>query len=177
MYDAALRSAVWRLVEPIVAPLPLIWAEQNAPRPTPPFLALRLATAKPSENDTHGEINADGAREVDNQMAATLEVQAFGFDAGDIVGALAQRLRFDEHVARACELGIAVGRRLSLRNLTALLAGSQFEGRGLLEVEILFTHRDLERVGRIQRVVVGGELHAGTRLLPVPDQTIPEETP
>lgn len=162
MFDATLRSAVWQLISPIVAPLTLIWADQNAPRPALPYLTLRLMAATPAENDARGEVTADGEQDLDNPTSATLEVQAYGTGAENAIASLTKRLRFDQHVDRAVQLGIAIGRRIGVTNLSQLVSDSQFEERAMLEVALLFSGHDVDPVGLIETVEVEGEMTGTT---------------
>lgn len=133
--DAAWELLTFAIADPAV---PLVHADQNAPRPAPPFATLDIMAERPIADDVLGELDDDGAGTRYAQSAATAAVTFFGRGSYARAKALWLRLSSARVVEKAELLGMGIGRRLAMRDETALVDAVQREERAACEFEILW---------------------------------------
>jgi hypothetical protein len=123
----------WTLLAPIVAPAPLIHADQNGPRPPKPYATLDIVNAGAAAWLVEHEPGPAGLATFTEHRLVTVEVQFFGQGAQERASALGLRLRLPRHVDRAEALRIGIGVVGGATSLSALLDETQYEDRSVVE--------------------------------------------
>jgi len=133
----------------------VVWAEQGAPRPTGPYIAMRLTNIRPRGRDWT-EALKDGAGNVTMRVRgvrhATLAVQCYGGDGGvtDAVGRLSRLVARTElpsvqdplMVAKVGVLGYG-----GVQSVGALMNYAAFEPRATLDVRLALAIEIVESLG------------------------------
>ena len=147
----------WSLLAPILAPVPLIMADQNAPRPAKPYATLDVTNAGAARWLTELPPDAAGnARFVEHRLA-NVEVQFYGADAQDRASDLGMRLRLPRHVNRAVDLGLGVAVVNGATSVAVLMNENQYEQRGILEFTCHVGVEITDEVGLIEHTETEGE--------------------
>ncbi len=71
----------------------VIWAEENTPQPTLPYLSLKIASLVQVKDDFNGEPDENGIALVSGDREFTLEVKAFGGDTFPVLEKLRNSLQ------------------------------------------------------------------------------------
>lgn len=164
-------SPAMSLIQPLSG-LTTIWADQNAPRPAKPYLALRVMSRKSDQNDEYGPVASDGTQFVVSNTSLTLEIQAYGDGAVGILDSLATKLGFQSTIITCIVLGVAIRNRGPITNITQLLDKSMFEDRASMEIVIGYRDGATDTVGIID--AVNG---TGTGVLPASTEPVPFSVP
>jgi hypothetical protein len=144
------------LLAPIVAPGPLIFADQNGTRPAKPFSTLSVRSSTPITVVRH-KPDTVGIETLDQLLRRTVEVQFFGAGSEEKAEAVALKLRYHTHVLRAETLGLGVSTIRSVTGLAELLNSSQFEERAILEFTVNDNVAGDDDVGLIEHVEIAGD--------------------
>jgi len=145
------EDAIFELVEAAAAGTPVIFADDNGPRPDVPYIVLAVRWAKLSSAET-GRTEDDGDQPVHQHEDATVELQSFGAAAYDALGDLALKLRHPLYEDRAEALHLALFEVGRLQSIPVLRDAVHFERRGLLELGIRYTRVHTAFVGIIETV-------------------------
>lgn len=146
------EAALQALLAPIVAPVPLIFANQNAPRPAKPYATLDVQDTRPAAWLVEGEPDADGNATFREHALVNVEVQFFGTGAVERARDLGRRLRLPRHANRATALGLGIARVIAARDVPFLLNETQYEARGVLEFTAYHLAELTDDLGRVERV-------------------------
>lgn len=139
-----------------IAGMTVIWRDQNAPRPTKPYMTLGFGTSNPSDHPTRGALTVDGKQDVTKWVTSVLQVMCYGSDSYMRLLDLSTRLGFTTVGDRCQAANIGLGRFVSLNNLPVAVDKSQYEDRSILELEVLWVNTLTDEPGRIEQVVVTG---------------------
>jgi hypothetical protein len=123
----------WSLLAPIVAPAPLIHADQNGPRPPKPYATLDITSTGAAPWLVEHAPGVDGVSTFTEHRTANVEVQFYGDGAQARAAALGLRLRLPTQVDRATALGIGIGTVRGASSLAVLMNETQYESRSVVE--------------------------------------------
>lgn len=162
------EQAIFDLIT-TAATAPVIFADENGPRPPKPYIALRVNPA--SRLPVHrGPVGVEGVQPVSAHRSAQVELQCFGAGCMDALDALGQRLHMQAALDRAEQLDLAVTAIGPLRQVPVLRDGTTHEPRAVLELTIGYTTTLSDEVGVIETVNITGTTDGGA--LPGPTITI-----
>jgi hypothetical protein len=155
---AALRA--WFLPATGLADAKVIWANQNGPRPLPPFATInpRVAIRRLGVYDEE-RLDPDAPGQIDRvgQRKLTISCNAYGPGAIDLLERAQEAL--DTNAARAAfaSAGLAVSDRGEVRDLTKLLE-TQYEERAQLDVVFALATASSEDAGYIESAEITATL-------------------
>ena len=162
------EQAIYDLIT-TAATAPVIFADENGPRPAKPYIALRVNPA--SRLPVHrGTVDDAGVQPVSAHRSAQVELQCFGWGCMNALDALGQRLHMQAALDRAEELDLAVTAVGQLRQVPVLRDATMYEPRAVLELTIDYTTTLADDVGVIEKVNITGTTDGGA--LPGPTITI-----
>lgn len=165
--EAAIHALVSRF-----AGLPVVFANENGPRPPKPYIQLRVHTAQ--QFPLHrGAVDDAGEQPVTAHRDASVELQCFGPGAYDALDTLAQRLRMDDALAEAEALDLAVFDIGMVSQLPVLRDASTYEPRAILELGIRYAVTLVQSVGVIEHLTINGKLVDGAVGLLAVDLSVP----
>lgn len=131
--------------------VPVIFANQNGKRPPLPYATLTINTTdvlpvhrSPVGNDNKQLISAHGE--------GSIELQVYGVLCWDIAQETMLRLRSDATMQAAELAGLSFGQSPRLLDIPALVDGTTYEPRALLEVPISYTAAYRDQVSTIDTV-------------------------
>ncbi len=145
-----IEDDIWALLSKATAK-PIVFANQNGPRPPLPYIALRLDRA-PASNLTAWTVREDGTQDHSAHRDGIVELQCFGAGSFDTLDDMAQRLRGPAMVAEAAAANLAIYTLDSVMNIPVLRDGTTYEPRAVLEIGIRYTRTHTEDVGAIDTV-------------------------
>jgi hypothetical protein len=165
------EEAIFALISRF-AGLPVVFANENGPRPPKPYIQLRVQAAQ--QFPLHrGAVDDAGEQPVTAHRDASVELQCFGQGAYDALDTLAQRLRMDDALAEAEALDLAVFDIGKVSQLPVLRDASTYEPRGVLELGIRYAVTLVQSVGVIEKLTINSKLVNGAvRVLPF-DLSVP----
>lgn len=178
MIPSPTEAAIRALILPL-AGCDCIWADQDAPRPPKPYIALRTLSTVGPENEHYLPVQADGGQPVKSHRDVTIELQAFGPGWYTLLGDLRQKLKWETTADRAYLAGIAIFDRGTVQDIGALLGdgggvrggtGGFWEPRGCLEIGVRALQATIDPVGLIETVNITGTLSGSSE--PVFDASV-----
>lgn len=138
--------------------VPVVWANQNAPRPALPFVTLQILSRVDKEWSDIGNVDDSGNCEIINDRAITVSIQGFGPDCTDEVQALhdsLERITVQETLRAG---GVCFIRTVSgVTDLTDTI-GSKFEERAGFDIEVRVSSVVVDNPNYIDRVTGEGTL-------------------
>lgn len=158
-----LRERAWEVLAPMLAPHPLIGANQNGPRPARPYASLDVRSLASARHLIRRAPDENGVALYREDGRATVEVMFHGEGSMDRARAFRQRLRAGAAVNRALARGLSVGPVLALNSVPELLNNDEYEERASFEFALLYAEEFEEAAGLIERVEIdcpGGHAHA-----------------
>lgn len=124
---------LYDFLAPLLAPVPLIRANQDGPSPKRPFATYRVARATDPRHAVTTTPDDDGNNLVRSHRTLGVEVQIYGAGSEAASDRLALALRA-ETVAQAAErLGFALATVAAAQHVPALLDNARWEERGVVE--------------------------------------------
>jgi len=135
---------------------PVIWAYQDGPQPTPPYLTLHVrATAREGMADI-GPISDEGIATIQQGQLLTVSVNSYGNGALDTLQDLRNAL-IKPSVQRALRAdGLAYVDVLSLTDLP-VITGTTWQARAVLDVEFRAAVSISDDLGVIETVAFNGD--------------------
>jgi hypothetical protein len=164
------KAFILPLVRELTGGTKCIWDYQNAPKPSNPYISLRLSAERTTGTEVRRRKDGSGILDVVSQKEATLSVNAFGTGTIDKLNMLWTALQRPTIVDRCFAASIAFPRAEAPQDLTALLDGRSWEERANIDLYVTYGRSIEDEPGYITTVIVTGEL--GER-----DQTIHETDP
>lgn len=146
-------AALQALLAPLVAPGPLILAEQNGPRPGKPFSAVAVRQSRPFGPMVE-QVDESGFVRVTQYLHVVTELQCFGLGGFALSQMAGLRLVMPSHIQRADALGLSVARINQAMRVPELLAENQYEERGILEFIAYASISANDEVGLIEQVEI-----------------------
>lgn len=136
---------------PIFAPIPLIAANENGPRPATLYGTVRIESM--DRLPAHvGPLGDDGVRAVAAHRVGQVELQLFGVQAYETLDLMLQRIAFDSNIEDFEAVGIVFGEASSLEDLPVLRNISQFDPRAVATVPFSYTRAVDETLPFIETV-------------------------
>ena len=151
---------LWDLLEYTLESLhaPIIWSNQNAARIAKPYIVLNCATLGFPQHDHYGQVDDDGVRNQSSWRRATVDLQFYcGWDSLSLADRACMLLKTDRSLDKQVQLDVAIGDRLTLTHVPALLNESQFEERAVYSFDYFYTQHVDENVGVIEEVCFEGK--------------------
>lgn len=131
--------------------LPIIFANQNGPRPKLPYVTMRIEAA-PRMPLLEAGLSEEGVQTYAAHRDSTVELQCFGEGAFDALDLLSQRLKGPAMLAAALEANLAIYAVDAVQNVPVLRDGTRYEPRAVLDLGIRYTKQHDEQVGLIKTV-------------------------
>ncbi len=132
-------------------PLQVIFANQNGPRPSLPYITLRVDAA-PRAPLLEADLTEDGRQTYAAHRDSTVELQCFGEGSTDALDDLSQRLKGPSMAAAAYAANLAVYATDAVQNVPVLRDGGRYEPRAVLDIGVRYTKQHDEDVGLITTV-------------------------
>jgi hypothetical protein len=163
-------------------PIPLIFAFENAERVQKPYGSIRIDTITLPGHEIAFPVHENGYQDYGGWRRATVELQVYGRLGGPIAREFALRLQANSAVEQSQRLNIAIGNRLFLSEVPALLNQSQYEERGIYQFQYFFSEQLDDDVGLIETVIIdsrpiGGKASCHLEITAFPPHTPPHPTP
>lgn len=149
------QELFYQAIAPILAPVKLVYADQNAPRPGKPYATFKLTSVIPPRFAVEGLPDGGGIVDVTEHATFSLEVMTFGKDAHRIAILLASKLKYPSQVQRIHELGVSIasiGQVLSV----PVFFGQQSEEQASVEISGYAIVAGQDDVGLVEEVKVTG---------------------
>lgn len=153
----------WDLFSMATTWQPLIYANQNAPKPPLPFVSMQLTATNPLPVH-RGDIDDFGDRDVSAHFPLTAQLQFYGEGCWEEATRTALMLRTVEVQAKAESLNIGINSLNQIQDIPALLDGSFYEPRAVFTADVSYTFTVSEYTSFIETV-------QGTYVLPGADRT------
>ena len=144
-----------------------IWDYENKPKPSNPFISLRLSPERHLGTGVRRRKNGSGKLDVVSHKEVTLAVNAFGTGATDKLNMLWTSLQRPTIVDRCFAAGIAFPRAEDPQDLTALLDGRSWEERANIDLYVTYSRSVEDDPSYIATVILSGEL--GEPDMPAPE--------
>lgn len=163
------EQAIYQLISTAAGPVPVVFADENGPRPAKPYIALRVNPA--SRLPVHrGPVDGQGEQPVSAHRSAQVELQCFGAGCLNALDAVGQRLNMQTALDLAEQLDLAVTAVGQLQQVPVLRDATTYEPRAVLELTIGYTLTLADTVGVIEEVNITGTTSGSA--LPGPTITI-----
>jgi len=133
------------------APVDIVFANQNGPRPRLPYITIRVGAA-PRAPLLEAGLSDDGVQTYAAHRDSTVELQCFGEGAFDVLDDLSQRLKGPGMVAAAFAANLAIYAVDAVQNVPVLRDGGKYEPRAVLDIGVRYTKQHDEDVGLIETV-------------------------
>lgn len=160
------KTFIQTLIKELTA-ITCIWDYQNAPKPSIPYISLRLSPERDIGFETRRRNDGTGILDVISQKETTLSVNVFGTGALEICNMLWQKLQRPTIVDRCFTAKIAFIRSEQPQDLTALLDGRSWEQRANVDLIVTYGRAIIDEPGYITTVEATGTL--GEPDTPTPD--------
>lgn len=135
----------------------IVWANQNAPRAAKPYVVINITNITDTAFDNTDSLDENGFQDQSGFRIAVVELQFYGGISSITRASLAQlQLSSTPGVDKMVELDVAIGNRLFLGYVPALLNNSQFEHRSIYTFQFYYTDMIKDNVGLIETVDVTG---------------------
>lgn len=163
-------SSLYTLIKTQIGNETLIFADQNAPRPTIPYWTMRLASQRLIGRDSYSNgVDISGNQKVRGVREITVNIQRIGLDSTIVVGDLRDNLS-KTTVQEAFQL-----QKLSLYDTTDVLNipfkfdDSSLEPRASMDLLVRFGSELLDNVGIIETIGVEAKYVENMALGFIPD--------
>lgn len=148
---------VMAVLAPLFAPAPVIFANENGPRPIEQYVTLRIESAHkmPEHHGATIELGpapAFGQRANDAHRTGSVEMQCFGAGSFDVLDVALQRLSEESFTDAANAREIAFGTSSDVLNEPALRDGLSYEPRAIATLAFAYTRRTNETLAFIETV-------------------------
>lgn len=136
-----------------ITPIPVIFYQQNAPRPALPYVTLYLQSWVSIGKDYQGLANNQGISEIFGNREFTLQVQCYGGEPFNTLETLKMSVSKINTLNFLSQNGIAFVRNFSIIDVTSLL-DTEFEPRASLDFVFRVAQFDQEDNGLIEIVEI-----------------------
>lgn len=136
----------------------VIWRDQNAPQPDPPYITLKLISG-PIQIGSIDDMQWDddiGKFVVSGMRGFTLSVASYGSDSMDMLTRLQFALQMPENEESLDDIGIGINNELSILDL-AEIRNVGFEQRSVMDIAFHSVFRIESTTQNIQKVEIEGE--------------------
>ncbi|CAP41318.1 phage neck terminator protein [Bordetella petrii] len=168
------QNAIFELAEHVAADVPVIFRDGNGKRPGRPYITLKVTPA--ARLPVHlGAVDDSGGQQVSAHREAGVELQYFGDDAFQALDEISLRLGFPSIVDFANGLDLAVFDVGDVQDIPVPRDKARFEPRAVLDLRVRYTGTQIDTVGTLEGVEIGGSLSGG--ITEVPAIEIPAAAP
>ena len=154
------KELFFQAIQAIVQPSQLIYDRQNAPRPTKPYVTLRVRAIDHPTNAVVHSMDGYGEATMVEQVMFRMDLNFFGKGAMAAASRASSLFRYHTQIQAAHELGLAYSTTTPPTDLSLLL-GNQFEERAMIEVNGYAIASGLDLLGLIESVEIEGTLQFG----------------
>lgn len=152
-----LKTKLWAMLQPILAE-PVIWADQNAPRPALPYATMRLSTVPRVGTPHYADPDANGIQTVYAMRESVLQVQRFGTDSVGALETFTDKVLLQTNLDKFSVLKIALFSVSPVTDVALLLNDLATEPRASVELSIRWVSDVTDDVGLIETVVATGSI-------------------
>lgn len=139
----------------------VIWSYQNAPRIGKPYITLDYTTDDIPNFDWFDDqnITVDGYRSQYSWRMATVDMQFYcGQDSMKLANLVAMSFASETVLYKQGELNVAIGNRLFLQRVPAMINLSQYEERAIYQFNYLYTEEYTDWTSWIGTVEINGPM-------------------
>jgi hypothetical protein len=156
-------QSLWELIDYTINALgqeqiQVIWSYQNAARVNKPYITLNYSLDDLPDHDWQSNVvDISGLRAMGSWRKAVVDLQVYAAqDSMRIANKLSMLLSTDASLDKQMQLDVAIGNRLFLARVPALLNESQYEDRAVYHFDFTYTESMMENVGFIATVEIEG---------------------
>lgn len=146
----SVHNDFWSLFS-AATPVPIIHANQNAPRPPKPYIDMRLTMGVPYPVH-HGRVSDDGVRAISSHRDVTVQLQVYGDGSWGIAEGLALSLSKESLIDLSETLNISINDQVRIQDVPMLLDTATYESRAILDLQATYTASVIDDVGFIETV-------------------------
>lgn len=154
-----LETDIYDVLQPIIGGT-LIWMDQNAPRPSLPYTAMKIIGRRRVHKDRYSDVDDEGIQTVAGDREFTLSMQryqAYGPDSvtqklQDVVDKLQLQTNMDAFMSK----GLAAWNTSDVKDISALLDKTQIEKRANVDIFFRYRAKLTDNVGLIETVNITG---------------------
>lgn len=143
------RSDLYALFKPFFPTITVIWQDENAPRPTLPYVAIKVMSWRFKNYDHYGDPDANGIQTVDGDREFTFNIQYLGTSPVDNLQTVVDKLRLQTTIDRFMAAKYVVFNTEQVVDVSALLDKNQFEPRATLDLFLRKKSYQTDDVGLI----------------------------
>lgn len=165
------KDSIYTYIADNVGGIPVIWTNQNSPRPSMPYILLTL-TAIPTEFFPFaGSTDNSGNRSLSYTGQFLLSIQSHGEDSMDYLQTLQESFSTADGKVALHNLGLTIQNESDITELPTVI-DKTIEPRWLYELDIGFCNSYIENVGVIETVEISGEINGAKTSPIITNQTI-----
>lgn len=170
----SLENAVYGIIQPLISPVAVVWANQKAPRPTAGYVSLNLLGMGLSQGDGLERIyQAGGQRYAVQRRRITLSIQGFGSVGCDAVHRIKSRIQLEASLLRQLDANIAFNEATDINDLNQLM-DTKIELRNTMDVILSYTVSETDGNETIGEVVIENGVSGDTFTVEEPAAEEPE---
>lgn len=147
------RTAVTGTIQFTIPTFPFIWEDQNAPRPSVPYIAGKISIVRSIGQDYIGAPNASGINQITGNRELMLLLQSFGEGALTLLNSLRNASLRDSSQRSLADIGLIVIDDSGLTDISVLM-DARIEPRASLDWRIRTTQIITDAPGYIKTVEV-----------------------
>jgi hypothetical protein len=138
--------------------LSIIWSYQNSPRVDKPYILIDYTDNDiPNFECADNHIDDNGIQVIGSWRRATVSLHFYcGPNSDRISSQVAMMLGASAGLDKQNQLDVAIGNRLMLQRMPALLNNSQYEDRAIYQFDYYYTEHYNDNVGLIETVEITG---------------------
>lgn len=147
----SVHSDFWDLFSMATTWQPLIYANQNAPKPPTPFALMQLTATNPTPPH-YSSVDDQGYRDITETHALQAQVQFFGEGCWGEAATFALRMKSVDVLAKAEALNIGINSLNQIQDIPALVESSFYEPRTVFDMDVSYAFTIQEFTSFIETV-------------------------
>ena len=144
-------SELREVIEDILE-VPVIFGDQNGDRPAKVYASIRHENVSSRVHLEEMDVDENNVQYYREPLSYEIQVQIYGPGAYSRAAELSSRLRLPRVVDRLTLLGVSLLGPVTCRNVPSLLDNSQYEERGIIEMNVGYMSVISDEVGVIEEV-------------------------
>lgn len=157
MNVATLKTRLYTLIDPFFTE-PVIWADQNSPRPPLPYVTLRLGVISPIGEPHYSDVDNAGIQTVLSVRESILNVNRFGIDSVASLETFSDKLALNTTSDKFSLQSISTFDVSAVTDIAQLLNDLAIEPRASVDISIRWVSDATDNVGIIQTVISDGKV-------------------
>jgi hypothetical protein len=151
-----LRTDLYALFQPLtgLTSAKVIWQDLNAPRPTLPYLAMKVMSQRAVNYDYYKDPDANGIQTVQGDRELTFNIQYLGDNSVENLEMIVDKLRLQTIIDKFMAAKYVAFRTAQVADISALLDKAQIEPRASLDIFIRTKKYQTDDVGLIDTVSI-----------------------